>query len=128
MKIDIDMFLLRTEGRMEIKVNKEIMDYHESLLLGLNMREILSIVVSAACAGAAYFLLKGLVGTSITGWICLAVAAPGIIFGFIKVNGVTFEKFIVSYIRFWTTPRTRIFISENFYEEEDKVRERKTKR
>lgn len=113
---------------MEIKVNKEIMDYHESLLLGLNMREILSIVVSAAGAGAVYFLLKDLIGTSITGWICLVVAAPGIIFGFIKVNGVPFEQFIMSYIRFWTTPRTRIFISENFYEEEDKARERETKR
>ena len=113
---------------MEIKVNKEIMDYHESLLLGLNMREILSIVVSASCAGAVYFLLKDLLSTSITGWICLAVAAPGIVFGFIKVNGVPFERFITSYVRFWTMPRTRIFISENFYDEEDKVRESKRKR
>ncbi len=110
---------------MEIKVNKEIMDYHESILLGLNMREILSIVVSASCAGAVYFLLKDRLSTGITGWICLAVAAPGVVFGFIKVNGVPFEKFITSYLRYWTAPRTRVFISENFYDEEDKTHEKR---
>ena len=47
---------------IEVRINKEVRDYNESLFFGLTLRQCLFALLAIAVAVAAYFLLRGVVG------------------------------------------------------------------
>ena len=47
---------------MEVKINREIRDYTESMFFGLSMRQFFFSIAAIAVAIALYFLLKPYVG------------------------------------------------------------------
>lgn len=99
---------------MEIKINKEIKDYHESMFFGLSARQFICSVLAVGVAVGTYFGLRDIIGKEIVSWLCVLLAAPIAAAGFFRYNGMTFEKFVVSYIRseFLASGR-RVFKSEN---------------
>lgn len=99
---------------MEIKINKEIKDYHESMFFGLSVRQFVCSVIAVGIAVGTYFGLRDLVGREMVSWLCVLCAAPFAAAGFFKYNGMTFEKFAIAYIRseFLCAGR-RVFKSEN---------------
>ena len=99
---------------MEIKINKEIKDYHESMFFGLSARQFICSVLSVGTAVGTYFGLRDVVGKEMVSWMCVLFAAPFAAAGFFKYNGMTFEKFAASYMRseFLASGR-RVFKSEN---------------
>ena len=99
---------------MEIKINKEIKDYHESMFFGLSARQFICSVLAVGVAVGTYFGLRDIIGKEIVSWLCVLLAAPFAAAGFFKYNGMTFEKFAVAYIRseFLASGR-RVFKSEN---------------
>ena len=56
---------------MEIKVNKEIRDYTESIFFGLSMRQFFFSAIACAVAVLLYFLLKNYLGIETLSWICI---------------------------------------------------------
>ncbi len=57
---------------MEVKINREIRNYTESMFFGLTMRHV--IVFSLLAVGVAvglYFLLRPYVGTETVSWMCV---------------------------------------------------------
>ena len=106
---------------MEVKINKEIRDYTESMFFGLSMRQFFFSAFACAVAVAVYFLLKPILGTEITGWVCILVAFPFAIMGFVKYNGMTAEKFFLNYIRTEIIePHVLMFKPTNYYYEATK--------
>lgn len=99
---------------MEIKINKEIKDYHESVFFGLSARQFICAVLAVGVAVGTYFGLRDFIGKEPVSWMCVLLAAPFAVAGFFKYNGMTFEKFAVAYIRseFLASGR-RVFKSEN---------------
>lgn len=99
---------------MEIKINKEIKDYHESMFFGLSVRQFVCSVMAVGIAVGTYFGLRDIVGKEMVSWLCVLCAAPFAAAGFFKYNGMTFEKFAIAYIRseFLCAGR-RVFKSEN---------------
>lgn len=99
---------------MEIKINKEIKDYHESMFFGLSARQFICSVLAVGVAVGTYFGLRDFIGKEPVSWMCVLLAAPFAAAGFFKYNGMTFEKFAVAYIRseFLASGR-RVFKSEN---------------
>ncbi len=99
---------------MEIKINKEIKDYHESMFFGLSVRQFVCSVMAVGIAVGTYFGLRDFVGREMVSWLCVLCAAPFAAAGFFKYNGMTFEKFAIAYIRseFLCAGR-RVFKSEN---------------
>ncbi len=99
---------------MEIKINKEIKDYHESMFFGLSARQFVCSVLAVGMAVGTYFGLRDFVGKEMVSWLCVLCAAPFAAAGFFKYNGMTFEKFAIAYIRseFLCAGR-RVFKSEN---------------
>lgn len=99
---------------MEIKINKEIKDYHESMFFGLSVRQFVCSVMAVGIAVGTYFGLRDFVGREMVSWLCVLCAAPFATAGFFKYNGMTFEKFAIAYIRseFLCAGR-RVFKSEN---------------
>ncbi len=67
---------------MEIKIPKEVRDYHENIFFGLNTRQFICSVLAVAVAVGIYFALQPYVGTEEIGWMCILGAAPFAACGF----------------------------------------------
>ena len=61
---------------MEVKINKEIQSYSESMFFGLSMRQCGFSLAAMLGAVGLYFLLKPYVGTETVSWMCILGAAP----------------------------------------------------
>ena len=85
---------------MEIKINREIRDYTESMFFGLSMRQFFFSLIGAVVAVVLYFVLKNSgAGTETISWVCMLGAAPFIAMGFITYNGMTAERFAVQWVK-----------------------------
>ena len=103
---------------MEIKVNKEIRDYTESVFFGLSLRQFFFSAMACGVAVLLYFLLRGHFGIETLSWVCILGAVPFAALGFIKYNGMNAEEFIRVWIRSEILmPRVLLFKPKNIYEE-----------
>ena len=99
---------------MEVKINKEIRDYAESVLLGLSLRQLAFAVLALGASVACYFGLKPLMGFETVSWVCILCAAPFAAMGFIKYNGMTFEKLVWAWIKSeMLLPKRLVFKADN---------------
>ena len=78
---------------MEIKINREIRDYHESMFFGLSLRQSVFSLLAMLSAVGLYFWLQPVVGTEIVSWVCVCGAAPFAVLGFVSYHGMPAEKF-----------------------------------
>lgn len=84
---------------MEVKINREIRNYSESVFFGLSLRQCIFSVLAMAVAVALYFVLKPYVGTETVSWMCILGAAPFAALGFITYHGMTAEQFLWAWLR-----------------------------
>ena len=83
---------------MEIKINKEIRDYQESVFMGLSLRQFLFSILAVGIALGVYFGLKNVIGQETVSWLCIVGAFPFAILGFVKYHGMQAEQFIKAYV------------------------------
>lgn len=103
---------------MEVKINKDIREFSESIFFGLTMRQFIFSLLACVIAVILYFTLKPFFGIETLSWICILGAAPYAVLGFVKYNGMTAEKFIVAFIKSeFITPKRLTFKSKNIYAE-----------
>lgn len=103
---------------MEVKINREIRNYTESMFFGLSMRQFVFSVLAILVAVALYFLLKPHFGTETVSWMCILGAAPFAALGFITYHGMTAEQFLWAWLRSeLLEPKELRFESSNLYYE-----------
>lgn len=103
---------------MEVKINREIRDYTESMFFGLSLRQFIFSVLACGIAVWLYFLLQPYVGMETVGWMCVLGAAPFAALGFIKYNGMTAEQFLWAWVKSEILmPKRLVFHPENIYYE-----------
>lgn len=108
---------------MEIKINKEIRDYTESIFFGLSLRQSLFSALVCAVAAGLYFLLRSRFGMETLSWVCVLGAFPFAALGFVKYNGMTAEQFFWAWVKSeLLMPKRLVFHGENFYYEAVKPR------
>ena len=101
---------------MEVKMNKEIRDYQESMFFGLNFRQCAFSVLAILAAVAIYFGTKGRLPDDVQGWLCMLGAAPFAACGFFKYHGMTAEQFLWAFIKSEILyPKKLSFRPENLY-------------
>lgn len=101
---------------MEVKINREIREYTESMFFGLSMRQFFFSVAACLIAVAVYFLLRPFLGMEVTSWVCILAAFPFALMGFVKYNGMTAEKFIWAWIKSeFLIPKRLTFYNTNVY-------------
>ena len=99
---------------IEVRINKEVRDYQESLFFGLSLRQLLFALLAVIVAVAVYFGLRNTIGSGEIGWICVLAAFPFALCGFFTYNGMTLERFILAFIRSeFLYPKRLVFKSEN---------------
>lgn len=103
---------------MEVKINREIRNYTESMFFGLSMRQFFFSVLAYGGAVGLYFLLRPYLGMETVSWVCILGAAPFAALGFFKYHGMTAEQFLWAWFKSeFLIPKKLVFRSENLYYE-----------
>lgn len=103
---------------MEVKINREIRDYTESMFFGLSLRQFIFSVLACGAAVGLYFLLRPYMGMETVSWVCVLGAAPFAAFGFVRYHGMNAEQFVWVWIKSeLLIPKCLVFRSENLYYE-----------
>ena len=103
---------------MEVKINREIRNYTESMFFGLSMRQFVFSALAILVAVGLYFLLKPHFGTETVSWMCILGAAPFAALGFITYHGMTAEQFLWAWLRSeLLEPKELRFEASNLYYE-----------
>ena len=61
---------------MEVKINKEIRNYMESMFFGLSLRQFIFSVLACGMEVGLYFLLRPQFGTETISWVYILGAFP----------------------------------------------------
>lgn len=103
---------------MEIKINKEIRNYTESIVLGLTLRQCFFSIMACIVAVIVYFIFIDVLGLEVTSWLCIVVAIPFAALGFVSYQGMNFERILINVWRsFLMSHRQLIFKPYNLYYE-----------
>ena len=81
---------------MEIKVNKEVRDYTESIFLGLSFRQFLFSIIACVVAVIIYLSCVDVLGMETTSWLCMLGAAPFASLGFITFQKMNAEQILIT--------------------------------
>lgn len=84
---------------MEVKVNKEIRNYTESIYFGLSLRQFIFSILACLVAVGLYFMMKPYFGLETLSWLCILGASPFAALGFITYNGLKAEQFVWAWIK-----------------------------
>lgn len=103
---------------MEVKINREIRNYTESMFFGLSMRQFIFSVLACGVAVGLYFLLRPYIGMENLSWICVLGAFPFAALGFVTYHGMNAEQFVWAWLKSEILyPKQMMFQSENIYYE-----------
>lgn len=106
------------KSNFEIKINKEIRDYTESIFFGLSLRQSIFSIIACAIACGLYFLFKERFGTEVTSWLCMLGAAPFAALGFIRFQGMYTEDIVKTALYSFLLSSTNLINKAfNLYEE-----------
>ena len=101
---------------MEVRINREIWDYTESMFFGLSLRQSVSSVLACGIAAAIYFGLRPVLGLETKSWLCIVAAFPFAAVGFLKYNGMTAEQAVWAWFRsVFLIPKVLTFGNTNYY-------------
>lgn len=103
---------------MEVKINREIRNYTESIFFGLSLRQFIFSILACGMAVLLYFMTSKYFNKEIVSWICVLGALPFAGLGFFKYNGMPLEEFIKAFVvSEILIPRELKFEAENIYYE-----------
>lgn len=101
---------------MEIKINKEIKEYNETMFFGLSVRQFIFALIACGAAVGIYFGCRGFLETETLSWLCMLGAAPFAAMGFVKYNGMLAEQIAKAWVRSEVLmPRHLTFTGKNKY-------------
>lgn len=103
---------------MEVKINREIREYTESMFFSLSLRQCIFSLLAVGVAVGIYFGLRNFFGTETVSWMCIVGAAPFAALGFIRYHGMSAEQFIWAWTKSqFLMPRRLTFGAKNIYHE-----------
>ena len=103
---------------MEVKINREIRDYTESVFFGLSPRQFFFSLAAVGVAVSLFFVLRKHFGTETVSWMCILSAAPFAALGFVRYHGMSAEQLLWVFIRSeLLEPKVYLFKPKNYYYE-----------
>lgn len=113
---------------ISIRIPKEIKEYKEKLILGLNLRQLIAAAVGVGIAVPLYLFGRKFIPTEVLSWLVIAIVLPCGAIGFFKHNGMPFEKFAVAMIRqMFLFPTKRVYKTEDFFRTAQNIANREDK-
>lgn len=96
---------------MIIEINKDIDKYQESIVLGLNARQLLFSTASVLVGGSIVLFLYKYIGLTGAAYVAVPCIAPIALQGFYSYNGMSFCEYWLKKIHFITGNKALIFSS-----------------
>lgn len=99
---------------VEVRIPKEITEYKEKVLFGLSIRQLVCFGAAIAISIGSYLLLTKVLGISmdVASYVIIIEALPLMAIGFIRKNGLTFEKYAALFFRHRFGQQTRPYKTE----------------
>lgn len=104
---------------LEVKIPKEIMEYKEKIFFGLSIRQLICVVIATVVCLITYFFVKPFIGNDLAGYLVLVEAMPIMGVGFLRINGFTFEKYVMLILKHMFGNQTRVYkthLSVDFFD------------
>ena len=81
---------------ISVSIPKEITEYEEKIMFGMSLRKLICFFTAVVLGVGTYFLCTKILKLSMdaASYIIIVEAMPLMAFGFIKKDGMTFEKYI----------------------------------
>lgn len=113
---------------MDIKINKEIRDYSENMILGLNIRQAAFSGAAIIVSAGLFFLLRNRFNIEIISWICVGAAFPFVFMGFFKYHELPAEQILKRVVTYYLQPKNMTYTTTSICGElEKRVRENEVK-
>ena len=101
---------------MEIKINKEVRNYTESIFFFFFSSQCICSAFACMIGVVIYMWLEPVVGMEITSWLCILGAAPFAALGFITYQQMNaWELLKTVYYSFWLSHTDLIYQPFNLY-------------
>ena len=84
---------------MEVKINREIRNYTETVYFGLTLRQFVFSLLAAAAAVALWLALRQHTSTETLSWICILGAGPFAAAGFVTYHAMPAERALWEILR-----------------------------
>ncbi|WP_024858741.1 PrgI family protein [Ruminococcus albus] len=98
-----------------VPIPKDLNDIKEKLILGFTKRQVICFGIGLVLGAPVYFLTRDKLGLSGAIFAMGAVAAPAILCGLYRKNGIYLEKQIRFMREYFTRPRKRYYKSTNMF-------------
>lgn len=113
---------------MDIKINKEIRDYSENMILGLNIRQAIFSAAAIVVSAGLFFLLRDKFNIEIISWICIIAAFPFVFMGFFRYHELSAEQILKRVVIYYLQPKNMAYTTTSICSElEKRIRENEIK-
>ena len=99
-----------------VQVPKDLNDIKEKFIMGFTKRQVICFGIGLVLGAPVFFLTRNIIGMSGAIFAMGAVAAPAILCGLYKKNGVFFEKQAKFIREYFTRPHKRYYKTNNIFE------------
>jgi len=86
---------------IEVRIPKEITEYQEKIIFGMSVRQLICLSSAVVLSIGTYILLTSVLGLSmnVASYVIVIESLPLMAIGFLRKNGLTFEKYAALFIR-----------------------------
>lgn len=103
---------------IDIKIPREIKSYKEKIYFGLDLRQLICVIIAIAINVPLYWYGRKVLGDDITSWVIIFVSLPLMSIGFVNYNGMQFEEIIVAVLNNnYLKTTKRKYKTKNLYRE-----------
>ena len=119
----MEFLYVRTESNLQrgqdcrayVPIPKDLNDIKEKFIMGFTKRQVICFGIGLVLGAPVYFLTRASIGMSGAIFAMGAVAAPAILCGIYKKNGVFLEKQVKFIREYFTRPRKRYYKATNIF-------------
>lgn len=102
---------------IELPITKDITKYKPKLLLGLTTRQVICTVLALVAAVPLFLIMDKIFIRDFTFFVCMALATPFVLCGFVHPYDMNFETYFLIIIRsIFLSPSKRKYIQKNMFE------------
>lgn len=98
-----------------VQIPKDLNDIKEKFIMGLTKRQVVCFVIGLALGAPVFFVARNFVGMSTAIMAMGIVAAPAILCGLYRKNGIFLEKQAKFMREYFTRPRKRYYKTTNIF-------------
>ena len=96
---------------IEVKIHKDINEYQEKIIMGMSMKQLISVLIAIVVNFLIGFFMIRVLGLEmmVVSWFMIIASIPIVAFGWYKKNGMSFKVYINYFLKYHlgTGKRTR---------------------